>query len=198
MKGRTVAAMLGFGIAGSQAGHLLAYGLRFGPAAQQVQSVAAHAYFPALAKTAVGLVAMACVAALVVIAAARMIGKRMERESAPPYLRLLALLFTFQLAAFAVQETTEAALSGAIVSVPLVLVWGTVGQLPVAAVGALALRWLLARLGPATAQLAMLLAPAFQLLTEATPLVVFQVAGQTVPATEPAPATFNRRGPPSF
>jgi hypothetical protein len=198
VKGRTVASVLGVGLAGSQAGHLLAYAMRYGPAAQQVQSTGVHAYFPSLAKTVVGLAALAAVATLLLIAVARMIGKRAERDSASSYLRLLAVLFTLQLAAFAVQETAEAILFGTATSMPLVLVWGTVGQLPVAAAGALALRWLLARLNPALAQLALVFRPVLQLVADITALVVFPVATEMVLAAEPAPAAFNRRGPPSF
>lgn len=191
-------AVLGVGIAGSQAGHLVAYSLRFGASAQQVQSAGAHAYFPSVARTVIGLVAIAGVAALLVIAAARVFSKRAERDSAPPYVRLFAILFTIQLAAFAVQEIAESALTGASVSVPLILVWGTVGQMPVAAAAALGLRWLLATVRPALLQLVQLLEPAFQLVTERTAFVVFPVAAEMLPAAEPAPPTFNRRGPPSF
>lgn len=198
MKGRTAASTLAISVAGSQAGHLLAYAVRFGPAAQHMQSAGAHAYFPSLAKTVIGLVSMAGLAALLVIAVARVVGKRAEHDSAPPYVRLLAVLFTTQLAGFAVQETAESLASGATVSVPLILVWGTVGQLPVAAAGALALRWLLARLRPALAQFALLFEPSFQLLTESTALVAFPVATERVLATAPAPSALRRRGPPSF
>ena len=193
-----MASVLGVGLAASQAGHLLVYLLRFGPAAQQVQSTGAHFYFPSLVKSVIGLAAIAALAALLLVALARVIGKRTERDSAPAYLRLLALLFTIQLIAFAVQETVESLLSGSAASVPLVLVWGTVGQLPVAAVGALALRWLLARLHPAVAQLALLFRPAFQLVGDVIALVVFPVATEIAFANEPARTTFNRRGPPSF
>ena len=80
MKGRTTVSLLGVAVAGSQAGHLLAYALRFGPAAQQMQSAGAHAYFPSLIKTTIGVLAIAVVASLVVIGLARVVGKRPERE----------------------------------------------------------------------------------------------------------------------
>ncbi len=51
--------LLGFGALLAQAGHLIAYQLEFGAAAQAVQSQGAHAYFPGLAKTSLGLVATA-------------------------------------------------------------------------------------------------------------------------------------------
>lgn len=198
MKRRTVAGLLGLGIVASQAGHLLAYQLRFGTAAQQVQSAGAHAYFPALAKSVLGLAALGVLAAFLLVGLARMIGMRPEKDSAPPYLRLLAVLFTIQLGAFAVQETAESVLTGGATSMPLVLVWGTVGQLPVAAGAALGLRWLVARVSPALAELALQLRPAFQVVTSTTAMVAFPVATPIAPAAEAAPANFNRRGPPSF
>ena len=193
-----VASVLGVGVAGSQAGHLVAYALRFGPTAQRLQSSGAHAYFPSAAKTILGVAAMVAVAALLIVALARIIGSRARPESAPSYLRILAILFTIQLAAFAAQETMESLLSGSATSVPLVLVWGTAGQLPVALVAAVALRWLLARIGPAAAQLVLQLEPAFQLAINSIALVVFPVAAELPFALEVAPAAYNRRGPPSF
>lgn len=193
-----MAGLLGMGIVASQAGHLLAYQLRFGAAAQQVQGAGAHAYFPALAKFVLGLAALGVLAAFLLFGLARMTGMRPEKASAPPYLRLLAVLFTIQLGAFAVQETAESVLTGAATSMPLVLVWGTVGQLPVAGAAALGLRWLLARVSPALAELALQLRPAFQVITSMTALVVFPVGNPIALVAEVAPANFNRRGPPSF
>ena len=193
-----MASVLGVGIAGSQAGHLVAYALRFGPAAQQLQSSGAHAYFPSAAKTIFGVAAMVAVAALVIVAVARIIGGRARPDSAPAYLLLLSILFTIQLAAVAAQEIVESVLSGSATSVPLVLVWGAAGQLPIAIVAAVALRWLLARIGPAVAQLVLLLEPAFQLAIDSIALVVFPVAAEFPLALEVAPAAYNRRGPPSF
>jgi hypothetical protein len=189
---RTLASVLGVGIAGSQAGHLLAYQIRFGAAAQQVQGTAGHAYFPSLAKTVLGLVAVAAVVAVLVIGLTRVIGRRIEKDSALPYLRLLAALFTIQLALFALQETAESAASA-----PVLLLWGTLGQLPVAAVAALALRWLFARLRPALAQLRASFATAFQLMPSTPAVLVWAPAMHVVSAVEPFAAGFNRRGPPS-
>src|SRR5260370_1363799 len=52
---RMVLAVLGLGLLGSQAGHLLAYQIRFGASAQQIQSPGAPAYFPLVAKAVVGV-----------------------------------------------------------------------------------------------------------------------------------------------
>ena len=148
MKGRrTLFAVLGLGLVGSQAGHLLAYQIRFGAAAQQVQSTGAHSYFPGLAKMSLGVAAAAALAGLLLIAFARILaGHRVRASSQPSYVGLLAALFTLQLAVFAVQEIVESMIAGSMIgTAPQLLLWGTLGQLPVAAVAALALRWLSTR-----------------------------------------------------
>ena len=138
--------MLGVGILGSQAGHLLAYELRFGSAAQHLQSSGAHAYFPLLAKTALGAVAAAFVGAIFLIGLARVLAgrSRMRTGSAHGYIEVLAALFTIQLACFITQEVGEALVAGtAVDSAAHLLLWGSLGQLPVAALAAVALGWLL-------------------------------------------------------
>ncbi len=140
--------MLGVGLAGAQAGHLLAYQLRFGFIADRMQSTGAHTYFLPLAKTALGLGGVTLIAALLLIGASRVIRPRSLQRVAggPSYLSVLAGLFTIQLAFFMTQETIESVLAGgrAATAVDLLL-WGILGQLPVAAVGAAALGWLWTR-----------------------------------------------------
>jgi hypothetical protein len=197
-RGRLALLVFGMAVAGSQAGHLVAYQLRFGAAARQLEGAGAHAYFPALAKTAIGVAALAALASLAVVGAARLAsGRRIERESAPAALRLLALLFTVQLAVFTAQETVEAALGGAhMATAGDLLLWGTAGQLPVALLSAFALRWLAARLEPALRALAPLgvacrpLVPAVRPRPPAGAVAVFAARGGV--------DAFTRRGPPSF
>lgn len=185
----------------SQAGHLVAYQLRFGSAAQSVQSSGAHGYFPALVKSGIGIAALALIAALLVVGAARVSsGRRLEIESAPSYLRLLAGLFTLQLALYSAQETVEAQIGGSsFSSASDLLLWGALGQLPVAAAAAVALRWLLARLRPALEAIAVGLASTKQ----PQALVLVQVSGgvrtrEFVPAPGVVATPVSRRGPPSF
>lgn len=194
---RRTLAVLGAGVAAAQAGHLLAYELRFAAAAQQLQASGAHAYFPALAKTGLGIASIVAIAGLFVVGAARAVaGRRLERGSAPPLLRLLAVLYTVQLACFGAQETVEALLGGfQPASAPLLILWGTAGQLPVALAAALALRWLLARLGPALELLrvpsAVALRPkAVAFAFAAVPVATEAVLRWGVMATDPL------RGPP--
>lgn len=140
--------LLGFAALLSQAGHLAVYQIQFGSAAQAVQSAGAHAYFPTFAKIGLGVAASALVGALLVIGAARLLAGRATATPAggPSYITLLALLFSVQMACFAMQETIESLAAGvAVASAPHLLLVGTVGQLPVAVLGALALKWLLAR-----------------------------------------------------
>jgi hypothetical protein len=140
--------LLGLGALGSQAGHLLAYQVRFGAAAQQVQSTGAHAYFPALAKTGLGIAGLAVLAALFVIGLARVIGRRtpVRADSAPSPLSLIAALYAIQLTCFVTQELAEAAIGGMPASSAAdLLLWGAMGQLPIAVVAAIAMRWLLVR-----------------------------------------------------
>ena len=193
-RGRLAAFCLAVGAIASQAGHLLAYQLRFGGAAQQMQSGGAHAYFPAVAKTGLGLAAAFGLAALVLIGLARLAaGRRIEGAPPPSYLRLVAILFWIQLACFALQETVEGASGWSAVGL---LLWGTAGQLPVALVGALAMRWFAVRVGPAVASLLHRSVAALRLVSCALAPSVRPLAAERVaPAAHLTPA-FNRRGPP--
>ena len=198
MTARRALAVLGIGIAGAQAGHLLAYELRFGVAAPALQSTGAHAYFPALAKTGVGLAALALLSSLLVVAAARIVaGRRVQPGTSPSFVRLLAVLYTIQLACFAGQETAEALLGGTHASsAPLLILWGTAGQLPVAVAAALALRWLDLRLEPALAVLRLGAAPAGRCV----PVAIAWRSWRFSPGLAPVRvvACSYLRGPPSF
>jgi hypothetical protein len=194
----TVAAV---GILGSQAGHLLAFQLLFGSAAQHLQSSGAHAYFPLLAKTALGVVAAAVLAGLFVIGLARVVSgrSRVAAGSQSSYVELVALLFTIQLACFIVQEVTEAAIAGTgAASAPYLLLWGTLGQLPVAAVAAIGLRWLWMRFESAVqelrAVLAMVSAPPMPALLK---VQVWPAANGNLLRLQPAGGSLHQRGPPT-
>jgi len=190
---RRAFAVVGVALLGSQAGHLLAYQLRFAAAAQQVQSTGAHTYFPTLAKTLFGAAALLLLAALLLVGFARLAtGRRIVRESAPSLLRLVAIMYTLQLALFVAQETIEGSRASEIV------LWGFLGQLPVALAGAVALRWLLARVVPAIVQLQTGYAPVIRLVPYVSALVVWPVAAEAVRRVEAFGESFNRRGPPSF
>ncbi len=197
-RGRLGLIVLGAGVLGSQAGHLLTYELRFGSAAGQLQSTGAHAYFPAVARTGLGLASLALLAGLLVAGMARVVGGRSVADlGAPPFLRLLAAIYTLQLALFAIQETVEALLGGSPGgSAPLLLLTGAVGQLPVAVAATLAVRWLLIRVRPALTLLRF--RPAVPRLV-AAPIVVqfWPPAGAAAAAVEAVDSSVVR-GPPSF
>lgn len=148
-------------LAASQAGHLLAWQLRHGPAALPALSAGAHGYVPAVTTIAFGLAGTAVLAALCVVALARMVRfetvhvrgltRRLRRT---PALDMAAFLFTLQLTIYVVQETAEAAWVGyPRPSVADLLLWGSLGQLPIALVAGAALSWLSVRLEVAVAEL---------------------------------------------
>ena len=150
------AALVGFGALLAQLGHLLVYQLQFGAAALAVQSTQAHAYYPALVKTSLGLVAAAVLVSLLVIGAARLAtgGSVRAVAGAPSYVSLLGALFTIQLVVFGLQETVESLAAGtAAATAPHLLLMGSVGQLPVALLAALALKWLLVKFESAITEL---------------------------------------------
>ena len=192
--------MLGLAVLGSQAGHLLAYQLRFGAAAQQVQSSGAHVYFPLLAKTSLGVVASVLLAGLFLLGLARVLTGRLSSRSStgPSYVSLIAILFTVQLVCFVGQEVGEALVAGLPVdSAPHLLLWGTLGQLPVAALGAIALGWLACRYESAVSDLRTMLAPrpSFPTLLGAA-IPVLATPGRALLLSQVAGATLGKRGPP--
>jgi hypothetical protein len=188
------------GMVAAQAGHLLAYQLLFGSAAQQAQSSGAHAYFPTLVKTALGAVAAAGLAGLFVVGLARVLRGRIQQGSSPSYLRLLAALFTIQLGVFAGQETVEAAVGGGpAYSVDVLLLTGTLGQLPVAAFAAFALRFLLVQVVPALAEVGSFLQPLRQALGPVAAVAPIPIPiDQDLLRSRIAASSLRKRGPPSF
>lgn len=198
---RSRLAVLAVGLVGAQAGHMLAFQLRFGSAAQHLQSSGAHAYFPTLAKVTLGTIAAALLAVLLVIGLARVLsrGSGARCVAAPKYIELLAALFTIQLISFIAQEAGEAMISGGTLgTAPDLLLWGTLGQLPVAAIAAIALGWLSTRFESAVVELRAVLAltrarlQAFLVVLAQSPvpdraLLLSYVAG----------GSLGKRGPPS-
>jgi hypothetical protein len=191
--------MLGTALIGAQAGHLIAYQLRFGGAAMQVQSTGSHEYFLAAAKTGFGIAAMVVLGLLLVIGAGRALsGRRLEADSAAPFVRTLAAVYTIQLSCFVVQETAEAMAGGGhLGSAPALLLWGAIGQLPVAVVVALTLRWLAARVGPALAAIRLASAITIEEFAwvPSSPTLRFAIA-TSVARRDVLAAGFSRRGPP--
>ena len=163
--------MIGLALAGTEAGHLLAYQLRFGVRAFEIQSSGVHAYLPALLKTAFGAVALCLISGLLIAGAAHLLARGQGRRHASggTLIGLLATLFTLQLALYIGQEVAEAIAGGVTPgSASNLLLWGMVGQLPVALAGAAALRWLWTHVESAASELA-------------------SIARVSVPAPAPAP-----------
>jgi hypothetical protein len=191
---------VGVAILAAQAGHLLAYQLRFGAAAQQIQSSGAHMYFPGLIRASLGMAATLILSGVFVVGLARILsGRPIRPDSTPPFFRLFAVMFTIQLAWFAGQEVVEALVAGApVASVADLLLWGTLGQLPVAVVAAAGLRWLLARFEAAVTEIRIALATIpTQLFSHA---IAIPIWGHTDGASihrSAAGASLAKRGPPS-
>ena len=192
---------LGLALAGSQAGHLLSYQVHFGEAAQQVQSTRAHVYFPLLARTSLGIVATVLLASLFFIGLARVLaGRSLVRiPSTTTFMGLLAALFTIQLLCFAGQEIGEGLIAHAPLASPAdLLLWGALGQLPIAIVSATALVWILTRFETAVDWLRCVIAvrqPAPVPIAVAVP--VWTEPDRTFLLSRVAGASLSRRGPPS-
>src|SRR5260370_26372098 len=201
MTGRRIAfAVLGLGLLGSQAVHLLAYQVRFGAAGQQIQSSGAHAYLPLVAKTALGAGAAALIGALLLVGLARMLrGRPLKSPSEPSYVSLLAVLFSIQLAAFVAQEVAEALIaSSRVASAADLMLWGTLGQLPIAVVAALAFRWLSAGVESAVGLIRDVIGATVPLrLTLPLAIPVYAASDQALLTSRMAWSDMTRRGPPT-
>jgi hypothetical protein len=197
---RRVGLIVLLGAVAAQAGHLLTYQLLFGAAAQQIQSSGAHAYYPTLVKTALGAAAATTLASLFLVGLARILRGRIQRGDAPSFLRLLAALFTIQLAVFVAQESAESALSSVPgTSVDGLLLLGTLGQLPVAALAAFALRFLLVEVVPVLAEVRLYLAVPQQPLGLVAALAPLPAAeDDDLLRSRLATSSVRKRGPPSF
>ena len=176
---------------------MVVYALVYGPAAGQLQSTGAHGYFPALAKTAFGLTAAFMLLGLAAVGLARLVaGRRVPAAPAPSFGRLLAMLFCLQLTLFVVQESIEMAAGAPATSAPALLLWGSLGQLPVAVLAALALRWIAVRVAPAIAGLLQPMSGAIRLTAYVVALPARPLAVEAASPLETLSLTFTRRGPP--
>jgi len=177
---------------------MLVFAVIYGPAAGRVQSTGAHSYFPAVVKTSFGLTAVFLLLALAAVGLARVLaGRRVAAAPAPGLGRLVAMLFCLQLTLFVVQESIEMAAGAPATSAPALLLWGSLGQLPVAVLAALALRWIGVRVGPAVASLLRPMAGAIRLTSYVVAVRAAPPALQAAPALETLTLTLTRRGPPN-
>jgi len=194
-------------LAASQAGHLLAWQLRQGPDGLPALSSSAHGYVPALTTVVFGAGGAVVLAALCVVAVARVVrlGPVLRQgATAPPVHRtsvldMAAALFVLQLGVYLAQETLEATWAGyPRPGVADLLLWGSLGQLPAAVAAGAALSWLSVRFEAAVEELAaaapaLLLAgravaPARLWLPQPQPLLRIQVAGRACSERGPPPS----------
>ncbi len=191
--------MLATAVVGSQAGHLLAYQLRFGDAAMQLESIGAHRYFLSSARTGLGLAALAVLGLLLLVGAGGVAsGRRLEADAPAPFVRTLAAVYTIQLACYVVQETAEAMAGGGQTdsSAPSLMLWGAIGQLPVSVAVTIALRWLGARVRPALAAVRLRAAITIQEFACALSAPGLRLATSRAASHDVLAAGFSRRGPP--
>jgi hypothetical protein len=156
-------------------------------------------YFPLLAKTSFGITAVAILAGLLIISVSRLVALRpgTKLTRGPSYFRLLATLFTIQITFFVVQETIESHLAGTYTPTALYLfLIGMFGQLPIAALAAIALKWLWARLETALSALRNVVA--MRAMAHGTIAAILTFPGQAYqPAlAQTCPAVYVKRGPP--
>jgi hypothetical protein len=152
-------------------------------------------------RASLGVAAVLILSGVFVIGLARILGGRPIRpDSTPPFLRLFAAIFTIQLAWFAGQEVVEALVAGTpVASVADLLLWGTLGQLPVALVAAAGLRWLLARFEAAVAEIRIALATApKQLFSPGIAIPNWHYTARAWVLRSAVGASLAQRGPPSF
>jgi hypothetical protein len=190
-------------LAGSQLGHAIAYYARFGLEAGGRQSQAGvHSYLPTLVGVLSGALGVLLMTGLLLVAAARSLGPQQvghRRRATLRFSDLLPALFAAQLVVFAGQETIEsiAAGGGHLPSAIELLFWGTLGQLPAAAIAAGVLAWLLTRVEAAWTVL--LQGAAAALGGPATPTIVALLGPAPAAALRLAsacPSAFRKRGPP--
>ncbi|HXC76744.1 MAG TPA: hypothetical protein VNU19_06815 [Candidatus Acidoferrum sp.] len=196
-----ILALVGLGAVGSQAGHLLVYQLQYGSSALAVQSHGVHAYFPVLAKTSLGVTAGMFLGALLLVGVSRLLAVRpgTKMTPGPSYFSLLAALFTIQLTCFVLQETIESVVAGAAVaSAPHLILLGSLGQLPVAAIAALALKWLSVRFEAALTTLRQAITPEVWAHETVLLLLAHRAPSAQLALVDTCPTAFAKRGPPQI
>lgn len=138
----------------SQLGHTIAYAERCGACGPELVLLPAgmHAYFAGLFQLSTAAGGAALVAGLLLVGAVRLAaGRRLDLRlhDGVPLLDLFLVTGAVQLQVYVVQETAEALLAGQALDAGFLLTalaFGLTGQLPVALLAALALRWLSIRL----------------------------------------------------
>jgi hypothetical protein len=131
----------------AELGHSLAYALR--RPADVLPTDPAHAYFRLALESALTALAAGLLVCLLLLGLARLLRGRVPRSSPGSFALLFTCLLAVQMVVFLVQEGVESGVAPGIGTIAL----GLVGQQPVALAGALALRWLSARVPAAVREL---------------------------------------------
>jgi hypothetical protein len=188
----------------SQLGHMVAYVARHGGEGLAIESRDVHAYFPLVLSWSGLLVGSLTLGALLVLGLGRLaVGRALglataERQSLP---ELFLVAAAVQMNVFMAQETVESLVAGEPLDGAFVvstLFWGAVSQLPIALLGAVALRWLSVRL---VALCATPLSDALAAIRPPAPLTIVRRWLPQVEAPRPAdwgPGALVTRGPPTL
>lgn len=193
--------LLLIGLAGSQAGHFVSYEARFGAGAGQLQSSGVHAYYLPLATALAGGLGAVLLVGLLLVAWARVFsagGRVRQATGSWRVFDAFAALFVLQLAVYAGQESIESLAGG--LRQPLLLdllLWGSLGQLPVALLGAVAYAWLSTAVDDAVAaiEIGLVEIRPLRLAPAATP-ARSDGRSRALILQQCAPASFVKRGPP--
>jgi hypothetical protein len=187
-------------IAGSQLGHTFVYLARYGVEAGRYESIGIHTYYPTLSAVVGAVLGVTVAVGLLLVAAAQVLytppGFRLRRSV--HYLDILAAVFVLQLLTFVVQESVEAWVAGyQAPSIGETLLWGTLGQLPAAAIAAALIAWLLSRVEEAWTSIVrgcprLVVQPSTPALADAA----WPDPDLRVRLGSACPSAFRKRGPP--
>jgi hypothetical protein len=199
------AASLGVGL--SQPGHLCAYLAQYGWQGFALSTQGVHAYFPVIVElSTAGLGGFVLLVVLGLGLGRMAVGHALGRTREPllpagPVLRLFLIAGAVQMSIYLSQETIENVLDRSVLDGSLLvsmLAWGAAGQLPLALLAALALRWLSLRLHVAVEVIRSTLAAIIPPPPEPVSIVVTPDAQDRESAlSQTAPSAFRKRGPPS-
>jgi hypothetical protein len=195
------------GIPLSEVGHTLAYLAHYGREGLFLQSEGVHAYFPGALQLSATVLGLGLLTALLVLGLGRLVlgkGAGLRRAGAQPVLDLLVVAAAVQLQTYLIQEVLEVLAAHRELSFGLlfsIVGWGLAGQLPVAALAALALSWLSIRMEAAAAGLRCLWQDCLRLRPPA-PVVVINVRPVCVSVVNTlarvARQALVKRGPPQL
>lgn len=200
-RGAVAAALLGSLL--SQPGHLAVFMLRYEGHGLALSTQGIHTYLAAVLPLTFAGLGVAALLALLVLGLGRLaLGHALgrARRPGPPLLLLFAVVAAVQMLIYAAQETAEMALDRSVLdaaALASMLVWGAAGQLPLALLAAMALRWLMVRLLVVATAIRSTLATVPRPAPDILPTAIeWHDHDQRADLRGIVPAAFRKRGPP--